>query len=170
MPAAAIAADVEMCTEQILIKTGGELSQHLARVVTPLLIHDLPVVLWWPDDPPFGTRQFARSSASPTGCSSTRARSTRTAASAWPGWPTVVRERRRPSRTSAGCGWTLWRELLAGNVRPPAAGAGAGSHQDHAHRRGATRPTLRLSRRRSSTWAGWRRASAGKWHEATARA
>ncbi|HEY5521105.1 MAG TPA: glucose-6-phosphate dehydrogenase assembly protein OpcA [Candidatus Limnocylindrales bacterium] len=48
----------EMCTEQILIKTGGELSQHLSRVVTPLLIHDLPVVLWWPDDPPFGTRQF----------------------------------------------------------------------------------------------------------------
>ena len=51
-------AGAEMCTEQILIKTGGELSQHLARVVTPLLIHDLPVVLWWPDDPPFGTRQF----------------------------------------------------------------------------------------------------------------
>jgi len=49
----------EMCTEQILIKTGGELSQHLSRVVTPLLIHDLPVVLWWPDDPPFGTRQFS---------------------------------------------------------------------------------------------------------------
>ena len=48
----------EMCTEQILIKTGGELSQHLARVVTPLLIHDLPVVLWWPDDPPFGSKQF----------------------------------------------------------------------------------------------------------------
>ena len=53
-------AGAEMCTEQILIKTGGELSQHLARVVTPLLIHDLPVVLWWPDDPPFGTRQFTR--------------------------------------------------------------------------------------------------------------
>lgn len=52
-------AGAEMCTEQILIKTGGELSQHLSRVVTPLLIHDLPVVLWWPDDPPFGTRQFA---------------------------------------------------------------------------------------------------------------
>lgn len=48
----------EMCTEQILIKTGGELTQHLSRVVTPLLIHDLPVVLWWPDDPPFGTKQF----------------------------------------------------------------------------------------------------------------
>ena len=48
----------EICTEQLLIKTGGELSQHLARVVQPLLIHDLPVVLWWPDDPAFGTRQF----------------------------------------------------------------------------------------------------------------
>ncbi len=51
-------ADTEICTEQILIKTGGELSQHLSRVIVPLLIHDLPVVLWWPDDPPFGTRQF----------------------------------------------------------------------------------------------------------------
>lgn len=49
----------EICTEQILIKTGGELSQHLSRVVAPLLIHDLPVVLWWPDDPPFGARQFS---------------------------------------------------------------------------------------------------------------
>ena len=50
--------DAEVCTEQILLKVGGELSAHLARVVSPLLIHDLPVVLWWPDDPPFGTRQF----------------------------------------------------------------------------------------------------------------
>jgi glucose-6-phosphate dehydrogenase assembly protein OpcA len=48
----------EICTEQILVKTGGELAQHLSRVVAPLLIHDLPVVLWWPDDPPFGSRQF----------------------------------------------------------------------------------------------------------------
>ena len=51
-------SDAEVCTEQILIKVGGELSQHLSRVVAPLLIHDLPVVLWWPDDPSFGTRQF----------------------------------------------------------------------------------------------------------------
>lgn len=51
-------SDAEVCTEQILVRTGGETSQHLARVVTPLLIHDLPVVLWWADDPPFETRQF----------------------------------------------------------------------------------------------------------------
>jgi glucose-6-phosphate dehydrogenase assembly protein OpcA len=55
--------DAEICTEQILIRTGGELSQRLSRVVVPLLIHDLPVVLWWPDDPPFGTRQFGQVAA-----------------------------------------------------------------------------------------------------------
>ena len=43
----------EVCTEEILIKVGGELAQHLASTVAPLLIHDLPVVLWWPDDVPF---------------------------------------------------------------------------------------------------------------------
>lgn len=48
----------EICTEEILIKTGGELSQHLATAVAPLLIHDLPVVLWWPDDVAFGSPMF----------------------------------------------------------------------------------------------------------------
>jgi glucose-6-phosphate dehydrogenase assembly protein OpcA len=51
-------SEAEVCTEQILLKVGGELAAHLARVVSPLLIHDLPVVLWWPDDPAFGTRHF----------------------------------------------------------------------------------------------------------------
>ncbi|MEO7118340.1 MAG: glucose-6-phosphate dehydrogenase assembly protein OpcA, partial [Candidatus Limnocylindrales bacterium] len=54
----ATASGAEVCTEEILVKTGGELSQHLATVVAPLLIHDLPVVLWWPDDPPFESRAF----------------------------------------------------------------------------------------------------------------
>ena len=48
----------EICTEEILIKVGGELAQHLAGTVAPLLIHDLPVVLWWPDDVPFGRPVF----------------------------------------------------------------------------------------------------------------
>lgn len=48
----------ETCTEQILLKTGGEIVQHLTGVVAPLLIHDLPLVLWWPDDPPIGGRPF----------------------------------------------------------------------------------------------------------------
>ncbi len=48
----------ETCAERVLLHCGGEVAQHLAGVVTPLLIHDLPVVLWWTDDPPIGTRQF----------------------------------------------------------------------------------------------------------------
>lgn len=48
----------EICTEEILVKVGGELAQHLASTVAPLLIHDLPVVLWWPDDVPFGRADF----------------------------------------------------------------------------------------------------------------
>jgi glucose-6-phosphate dehydrogenase assembly protein OpcA len=52
-------ASSEICTEEILIKLGGELAQHLASTVAPLLIHDLPVVLWWPDDVPFGRADFA---------------------------------------------------------------------------------------------------------------
>jgi glucose-6-phosphate dehydrogenase assembly protein OpcA len=51
-------ASSEICTEEILIKVGGELSQHLAGAVAPLLIHDLPVVLWWPDDVPFERHGF----------------------------------------------------------------------------------------------------------------
>jgi hypothetical protein len=43
----------EVCTEEILLRIGGELAQHLSSTVAPLLIHDLPVVLWWPDDVPF---------------------------------------------------------------------------------------------------------------------
>ncbi len=49
----------EVCTEEILIKVGGELAQHLSSTIAPLLIHDLPVVLWWPDDVPFGRPDFA---------------------------------------------------------------------------------------------------------------
>jgi glucose-6-phosphate dehydrogenase assembly protein OpcA len=48
----------EICTEAILIRAAGELAQHLASTVAPLLIHDLPVVLWWPDDVPFDRPVF----------------------------------------------------------------------------------------------------------------
>lgn len=48
----------ETCTEQIVVRTGGEIEQHLAGLVQPLLIHDLPVVLWWLDDPPIGRHRF----------------------------------------------------------------------------------------------------------------
>jgi glucose-6-phosphate dehydrogenase assembly protein OpcA len=49
----------EICTEEILVRVGGELAQHLSSTIAPLLIHDLPVVLWWPDDVPFGRPDFS---------------------------------------------------------------------------------------------------------------
>lgn len=48
----------ETCAERILVQAGGETAHHLAAIATPLLIHDLPVVLWWADDPPLGSRQL----------------------------------------------------------------------------------------------------------------
>jgi glucose-6-phosphate dehydrogenase assembly protein OpcA len=103
----------EICTEQILVKTGGELSQHLSRVVTPLLIHDLPVVLWWPDDPPFGSMQFQQvigvCDRLLVDSGGFREEGGRRLA----GLAAVVSE----GITVSDIGWlrlTLWRELLAG--------------------------------------------------------
>jgi glucose-6-phosphate dehydrogenase assembly protein OpcA len=47
----------ETCAETIHLKSGGEAGRHLDAIVAPLLIHDLPVTVWWPDEPPFGTEQ-----------------------------------------------------------------------------------------------------------------
>ncbi|MFL5681461.1 MAG: glucose-6-phosphate dehydrogenase assembly protein OpcA [Chloroflexota bacterium] len=47
----------EICAESIYLTAGGEGGRHLQAIVTPLLIHDLPVTVWWPGEPPFGTVQ-----------------------------------------------------------------------------------------------------------------
>jgi glucose-6-phosphate dehydrogenase assembly protein OpcA len=44
----------EVCAETIYLAAGGESGRHLDAIVAPLLIHDLPVAIWWPGDPPFG--------------------------------------------------------------------------------------------------------------------
>lgn len=46
----------ETCAEMIHLTCGGESGRHLAAVVTPLLIHDLPVTVWWPGEPPFTSK------------------------------------------------------------------------------------------------------------------
>lgn len=46
----------ETCAEFIYLTAGGESGRHLAAIVAPLLIHDLPVMLWWPGDPPLASR------------------------------------------------------------------------------------------------------------------
>ncbi len=45
----------ETCAEMIRLTAGGEAGRHLGAIATPLILHDLPVTVWWPGEPPFGT-------------------------------------------------------------------------------------------------------------------
>ncbi|NJD29785.1 MAG: hypothetical protein FIA92_16025 [Chloroflexi bacterium] len=54
LPAAGAA---ETCSELVYLTAGGQTGQHLAGVVAPLLIHDLPVAIWWPFEPRFESAQ-----------------------------------------------------------------------------------------------------------------
>jgi glucose-6-phosphate dehydrogenase assembly protein OpcA len=49
----------ETCSELVYLTVGGESGQHLAGIVAPLLIHDLPVMVWWPGEPHFESRPVA---------------------------------------------------------------------------------------------------------------
>ena len=46
----------ETCSELVYLTCGGESGQHLVGIVAPLLIHDLPVTVWWPGEPHFESR------------------------------------------------------------------------------------------------------------------
>ncbi|HEX7591015.1 MAG TPA: glucose-6-phosphate dehydrogenase assembly protein OpcA [Candidatus Limnocylindrales bacterium] len=50
----------ETGAETIHVTAHGETGAHLASIIVPLLVHDLPVALWWPADPPFGSRRADR--------------------------------------------------------------------------------------------------------------
>jgi glucose-6-phosphate dehydrogenase assembly protein OpcA len=45
-------------TEQVILHAHGEVAQHLSSVVTPLLISELPVILWWVGRPDFDSPLF----------------------------------------------------------------------------------------------------------------
>jgi hypothetical protein len=49
----------ETCAEHVYVTAGGDTGRHLEAIVAPLLVHDLPVTVWWPGDPPFGTELAA---------------------------------------------------------------------------------------------------------------
>ncbi len=38
----------------------GQTGHHLASIIIPLLVHDLPVALWWPRDPQFSSHRADR--------------------------------------------------------------------------------------------------------------
>ena len=50
----------ETGAETIHVTAHGETGMHLASIIVPLLVHDLPVALWWPADPPFGSHRADR--------------------------------------------------------------------------------------------------------------
>jgi glucose-6-phosphate dehydrogenase assembly protein OpcA len=50
--------DEQVCYEEVVLTVRGEPASHLDGVVAPLLIHDLPTLVWWPGDPPFADPIF----------------------------------------------------------------------------------------------------------------
>jgi glucose-6-phosphate dehydrogenase assembly protein OpcA len=50
----------ETGAEMIYVTAHGETGSHLASIIVPLLVHDLPVAMWWPADPPFETHRAER--------------------------------------------------------------------------------------------------------------
>jgi glucose-6-phosphate dehydrogenase assembly protein OpcA len=45
-------------SERVFFHAHGQVARHLASMVAPLLIPDLPVMLWWPRRPHFGSELF----------------------------------------------------------------------------------------------------------------
>ncbi len=50
--------DERVCYEEVILTVHGEAAEHLDGVVAPLLIHDLPIHVWWPGHPPFADPVF----------------------------------------------------------------------------------------------------------------
>lgn len=50
--------DERVCYEEVVLTVHGEAAEHLDGIVAPLLIHDLPIHVWWPGHPPFGDPVF----------------------------------------------------------------------------------------------------------------
>ncbi|MGD0018846.1 MAG: glucose-6-phosphate dehydrogenase assembly protein OpcA [Candidatus Limnocylindrales bacterium] len=54
------AGSAQTGAETIYVTVHGQTSHHLASIIVPLLVHDLPVALWWPRDPQFLTHRAER--------------------------------------------------------------------------------------------------------------
>jgi glucose-6-phosphate dehydrogenase assembly protein OpcA len=50
----------ETDAEMVYVTAHGDTGRHLASLIVPLLVHDLPVALWWPHDPQFGGHRADR--------------------------------------------------------------------------------------------------------------
>jgi len=52
--------ETQICCEQVVIAARGEAIEALPMSAVPLLMPDLPVVLWWTGQPPFMSKAFER--------------------------------------------------------------------------------------------------------------
>lgn len=50
----------QVCCEQITVSAQGEVAAQVSSIVLPLLVPDVPVVLWWPHGEPFNVPVFER--------------------------------------------------------------------------------------------------------------
>jgi glucose-6-phosphate dehydrogenase assembly protein OpcA len=143
----------ETCTEQILVRTGGEVDQHLATLVQPLLIHDLPVLLWWPDDPPFGRARFSGLIGS---CDRLLVDSGTFRDDGGAGLAALAALGARAGTSVHDIGWmrlTRWRELLAGLFDHPLMAPELGNARTL--RLDVLRHGDRLRPSRAALFAGW---------------
>lgn len=100
-------------SEIIVMHLNGELSSHRASVVTPLLLPDTPVVVWWPADAP------RNPSADPIGALATR-RITDSLSDA--NSDAIYRRRMTYAPGDSDLVWsriTLWRGMLASTLDQP---------------------------------------------------
>lgn len=52
-------AGAQVCCEQVIVSANGEPANHLTGIITPLLIPDLPVYLWWMGEPHYESETFS---------------------------------------------------------------------------------------------------------------
>ena len=57
---ATLAGTAQTGAETIHVSAHGETGRHLASIIVPLLVPDLPVALWWPHDPQFRSHRADR--------------------------------------------------------------------------------------------------------------
>jgi glucose-6-phosphate dehydrogenase assembly protein OpcA len=50
----------QVCCEQITVSAQGEVAAQVSSIVLPLLVPDVPMVLWWPHGEPFQSPVFER--------------------------------------------------------------------------------------------------------------
>lgn len=56
-------AQSQVCCEQIMIEARGAATERVHGTVLPLLVPDVPAILWWPRGQPFDSALFTRLSA-----------------------------------------------------------------------------------------------------------